>query len=267
MHPDYQIVYDTDGALERLRRRGALTDRQCSALVYVLTHGDELYAQITRFRTAIETVLASFPRCGWCGRGTTTLRDVNGVKPMCADCARQMEFPVEETVAVDLAPLEAALEAPAGASPVTPGATAGAALAPDPGAHLHNCPVTSMRCPVCPKSDPQACEPTPAPVVPPALPWVVRRKENGRAVAAFFDAGLADDFMRDMRPLSDTFEVAPAAPAFVPVGFDEDGLAHGPGWHVDAFGGKDVCVTIDLRPGEDAGVLLATLLAAIGRGE
>lgn len=61
-------------------------------------------------------------------------------------------------------------------------------------------------------------------------------------------------------------EVAPAA--IVPVRFNEFGVARGDGWTADydhSDASRTVRVYIDLRPGEDAGVLVATLLAAGGR--
>ena len=61
----------------------------------------------------------------------------------------------------------------------------------------------------------------------------------------------------------------PPAPAIMPVRFNEFGVARGDGWTADydhSDASRTVRVYIDLRPGEDAGVLVATLLAAGGRG-
>ena len=61
----------------------------------------------------------------------------------------------------------------------------------------------------------------------------------------------------------------PPAPAIMPVRFNEFGVARGDGWTADydhSDASRTVRVYIDLRPGEDAGVLLAKILAAGGRG-
>lgn len=70
---------------------------------------DELRARVAALEAAVTGTIGAFPVCGWCGCGTTTLRDINGVKPCCDSCNRQMEFPVAETIPVDLDPLRDAL--------------------------------------------------------------------------------------------------------------------------------------------------------------
>lgn len=119
----------------------------------------------------------------------------------------------------------------------------------------------------CADHDPSEKPAEAAPVAP--LPWVVRQKENGRAVAAFFDVGLANDFMRDMRPLSDGWEVA-AAPPVAAVGRDfaeerDRWLALADKWQADP--------SLDGNAAFEAGVMAvigrvraaAKALAAVGR--
>lgn len=62
-----------------------------------------------------------------------------------------------------------------------------------------------------------------------------------------------------------------AAPPVAAVKFTDDGDACGDGWGADVYYERDgrpssVVVSIDLRPGEDAGETLAKALAACGRG-
>ena len=107
-----------------------------------------------------------------------------------------------------------------------------------------------------------------APVVPPALPWVVRQKSDKQVFAAFLWEGGADlYFSRIVTP--DEFEIVEvaAAPTVAPVKFDADGEAAGTGWQAYE-GGMTTTLTIDiqLRPGEDAGETVAKMLAACGRG-
>lgn len=109
----------------------------------------------------------------------------------------------------------------------------------------------------------------------PALPWVVRRKGGGRVIAQCEDQGLASSVL-GLLAHADLFEVAPAAPAIVPVRFDAAGDAINPqngaeasrgadGWEASCVG-KSLIVHIALRPGEDAGDLTARIVAAVGRG-
>jgi len=114
-----------------------------------------------------------------------------------------------------------------------------------------------------------AAEKPTAPVVPPALPWVVRWVASKKEIARC-DAESDARTLRDLYVTS-AVEVAPAAPAIVPVAFDATGSRSGNGWFASTREGTKlfpamVGVQIDLRPGEDAGVLLAKLLAAGGRG-
>ena len=106
-----------------------------------------------------------------------------------------------------------------------------------------------------------------APVAP-ALPWVVRRRDDKTVVATFLNVVYAGDYHRVILGDSDTFEVA-AAPTVAAVRFDAKGDAAGPGWEAESFAlesPRRVSVTVDLRPGEDAGETTATILAACGRG-
>jgi hypothetical protein len=112
-----------------------------------------------------------------------------------------------------------------------------------------------------------------APVAP--LPWVVRWVASKKEIARCADES-------DARTLRDAYltsavEVAPAAPTVAAVKFDGNEQASGDGWVVtmpptlhrwsrDSKPARSVCVTIALRPGEDAGVTVATILAAVGRG-
>ena len=119
--------------------------------------------------------------------------------------------------------------------------------------------------------------PAPAPVAP-SLPWVVRRRSDGMVLA---QCALVSDATTVQYAYNDGYaevgEVAPAAPAIVPVLFNGTGRAmladgqrasqQGPeGWSAEVSDdGKWLAVYVGLRPGEDAGELTARMLAAGGR--
>lgn len=110
-------------------------------------------------------------------------------------------------------------------------------------------------------------KPAEAAPVAPKLPWEVRRRDGSRVIARCEDASLAHMVLDGLQH-TDLFEVA-AAPPVAAVRFDAKGDAAGPGWEAESFAlesPRRVSVTVDLRPGEDAGETTATILAACGRG-
>ena len=102
-------------------------------------------------------------------------------------------------------------------------------------------------------------------------------KELADAVAWSVPSGLDDNLVKARRCLDRAFtllaaaEKPAAAPPVAAVKFDANGVACGDGWSADVYYERDgrpssVVVSIDLRPGEDAGETVAKMLAACGRG-
>ena len=121
---------------------------------------------------------------------------------------------------------------------------------------------------------PAAPVPAPAPVAP-SLPWQPALSQaameiNGlnRGDGEHGDYVRLDEVRDALSRMRDTLAAAPAAPV-VPVKFDRLGRADGASWSADFYpdgATPYATVTIDLRPGEDAGDLTARILAAVGRG-
>lgn len=102
------------------------------------------------------------------------------------------------------------------------------------------------------------------------LPWVVRRKADESVVAAFGTRTIALDWLAE-RADPELLEVAaaPTVAAVAAVEFNKSGDACGDGWVAESFALESPCrvsVSIDLRPGEDAGETVAKMLTACGRG-
>lgn len=100
---------ERDVAVKRAERVVADLARVTEERDAALSRVAALEADNARMQAAAKATIAAFPACEWCGGGTTTYRDINGIKPCCESCNRSMEFPVAHTETVDLDPLRDAL--------------------------------------------------------------------------------------------------------------------------------------------------------------